>query len=77
MNAAIRLAQSGEADQILSAAQQILEARMRHGDALNSPNAVRDFLRLALAGKEHEVFVVVLLDAQHRVLATEELFRGT
>src|SRR6266699_3245822 len=33
--------------------------------------------RLALAGREQEVFVVLLLDAQHRVTASEELFRGT
>jgi DNA repair protein RadC len=39
--------------------------------------AVRDYLRLLLHNREHEVFVVVLLDAKNRVLATEELFRGT
>ena len=39
--------------------------------------AVRDYLQLLLHDREHEVFVVVLLDAQHRVLTTEELFRGT
>jgi len=50
---------------------------MRSGYVLTSPNAVRDYMRLALAGKEHEVFVVAFLDAQHRVLATEEMFRGT
>jgi DNA repair protein RadC len=38
---------------------------------------VRDYLRLALAGKAYEVFCVVFLDTQHRVLAVEELFRGT
>jgi DNA repair protein RadC len=38
---------------------------------------VRDYLRLALSGREQEVFVVMLLDAQHRVIASEELFRGT
>jgi len=45
--------------------------------ALSSPRAVRDYLRLALAGREQEVFVMLLLDAQHRVIAHEELFRGT
>jgi DNA repair protein RadC len=38
---------------------------------------VRDYLRIALGGREQEVFVVLLLDAQHRVIACEELFRGT
>lgn len=41
------------------------------------PAAVRDYLRLLLHDREHEVFAAVFLDAQHRVLAAEELFRGT
>ncbi len=77
VNKAIRLAQSGEADSIIAAAQEILSTRMKHGDALNSPGTVREYLRLLLHDRDHEVFVVVLLDAQNRVLATEELFRGT
>ncbi len=46
-------------------------------NALTSPASVRDYLRLTLSGREHEVFVAVFLDAQHRVIACEELFRGT
>jgi len=38
---------------------------------------VRDYLRLKLQDRPHEVFVAVFLDAQNRVLAVEELFRGT
>lgn len=38
---------------------------------------MRDYLQLILHGREYEVFVVVLLDAQNRVLASEEMFRGT
>jgi DNA repair protein RadC len=57
--------------------RRALREQLSQTSALSSPLAVRDYLRLALSGKEHEVFVVVLLDAQHRVLATEELFRGT
>ncbi|MEI6300393.1 MAG: DNA repair protein RadC [Betaproteobacteria bacterium] len=77
MNKAIRLAQSGEAAGVLAAAHEILATRMTHGDALGSPQAVRDYLRLLLHDRQHEVFVVVLLDAQNRVLVTEEMFRGT
>ena len=54
-----------------------LKEELRRGSALTSPGAVRDYLRLMLAGKEHEMFVVVFLDAQHRVIDAEELFRGT
>lgn len=74
---AIRLAQSGEADSIVAAAKEILATRMTLGSTLGTPGAVRDYLRLLLHNREHEVFVVVLLDAQHRVLVSEELFRGT
>ena len=38
---------------------------------------VRDYLRLALAAREHEVFVCLWLDAQHRVISCDEVFRGT
>lgn len=46
-------------------------------DALNSPQAVRDYLRLTLSRLPHEVFVAVYLTAQNRVIAVEELFRGS
>ena len=46
-------------------------------DALVSPQAVRDYLRLSLGGRPYEVFVGLFLDSQNRVLAAEELFRGT
>jgi DNA repair protein RadC len=77
LNRAIRLAMSAEAQDVLAAAREILATRMTHGDVLGSPGTVRDYLRLLLHDREYEVFVVVLLDAQNRVLATEELFRGT
>ena len=77
LNKAIRLAHSGEADSVLAAAHEILATRIRHGDVLGSPGAVRDYLRLLLSGKDREVFVVVTLDAQNAVLGCEELFAGT
>lgn len=45
--------------------------------ALDSPQAVRDYLRLSLASRPHEVFACLYLDARNRLLACEELFRGT
>ena len=62
---------------ILELSRRSLAEELRSRSALTSPQAVRDYLRLTLGGREHEVFVVIFLDAQHRVLATEELFRGT
>jgi len=58
-------------------ARRSLRDGMRSADALTSPGAVRDYLRLAISSREHEVFVCLWLDAQHRVIASQELFRGT
>src|SRR5690242_1265197 len=55
----------------------ILSARMRNGPALTAPHTVRDYLRLQLNDRGHEVFVCIFLDSQHRVIACDELFRGT
>ena len=54
-----------------------LGEEIRHGDMLNSPGAVRDFLRLHFATYEQEAFVAIFLDAQHQVIVVDELFRGT
>ena len=50
---------------------------MRRDTLLNSPDKVRQYLRLWLGHLEHEVFVALYLDAQNRLLTAEELFRGT
>lgn len=54
-----------------------LEENLFQGNALTSPQLVRDYLKVILNGREHEVFVALFLDAQHRLIAAEELFRGT
>lgn len=55
-----------------------METRLQYrGEALTSPQAVRDYLRLRLADREHEVFVALFLDNQNRLIACEEMFRGT
>ncbi len=66
-----------DADEVLQAAQRVLLGRVRGSDVLSSPVVVRDFLRMRLGGLEHEVFSVVHLDSQHRVLDYVEMFRGT
>ena len=69
---------SADADTIVAGALRILEERAKYNrDVLASPSAVRDYLRLRLSSLEHEVFACVWLDAQHRVIAFDELFRGT
>jgi DNA repair protein RadC len=61
----------------LELARRALAEHIAAGDALSSPESVRSFLRLTLSNRPHEVFLAVLLDAQNRVIATEELSRGT
>jgi DNA repair protein RadC len=61
----------------LELAQRSLAEQMRARDSLASPVAVRGYLRLRMQHLGHEVFWVVFLDAQNRVIAAEELFRGT
>lgn len=67
-----------EEDDVISRALSILEKRMfQHGEALTSPGAVRQYLRMRLAQEPHEVFGAVFLDNQHQVIAFEQLFQGT
>src|SRR6266496_6604455 len=69
---------SANESRTLERAARILERHTLHGrDAMNSPEAVRNYLRTRLACLPHEVFVCLFLDSQHRVIVCEELFRGT
>lgn len=72
------IAQYQTQDAVINAALDLLRQRMsKKGAALSSPQAVRNYLLLNLQEKPHEVFWVVFLDAQNRVIAAEEMFRGT
>ena len=70
-------AKGAELAAVVELARRSLAEEARVYDALASPQAVRDYLRLSLAARPHEVFVGLYLDSQNRLLATEELFRGT
>jgi DNA repair protein RadC len=61
----------------LELARRALTGSLKLTDALGSPKAVRDWLRLSLGTRPHEVFMALWLDAQNRLIAAEELFRGT
>jgi len=58
-------------------ARRALGEPARNTDVLSAPTAVRDWLRLKLAPLEHECFAALWLDARHRLIAYEELSRGT
>ena len=62
---------------VLEMARRALAEAMREHDSFSNPGAVRDYLRLHLAGLSYEVFFALWLDAQNRLLSAEELFRGS
>ena len=62
---------------VLELARRALREDVRRDTLLNAPGKVRDYLRLTLAQRPHEVFVALYLDAQTRLIAADELFRGT
>ncbi|MEO0003804.1 MAG: repair protein [Pseudomonadota bacterium] len=62
---------------VVELARRALAQELRQKPLFDSPQAVAHYLRLHFGHKPHEVFAVLFLDSQHRLLALEELFRGT
>ena len=62
---------------IFEMSRRALNEQMQVKDMLSSPQQVRDFLCLKLGGLSREVFVVLFLDAQNRMIMSEEMFSGT
>ncbi len=62
---------------VLELARRALAQQLRQRTVFASPGAVKDYLQLHLAARAHEVFAVLFLDVQNRLLALEEMFRGT
>lgn len=62
---------------VLELARRATAEQLRERPALASPEAVARYLQLHLAARQHEVFAVLFLDSQHRLIALEEMFRGT
>ncbi len=65
------------ADQILEAARQAIDLKIRRGASLTSPAVVKDYLIMKLAGLEHEVFAVLFLDSHNQLIEYVEMFRGS
>ncbi|MFA0488326.1 JAB domain-containing protein [Vibrio splendidus] len=70
---------SVEEKDILNHAASILKSKLFVSELtpLNSPELVKSFCQTSLASNESEVFGVIFLDSQHRVLRTKEMFNGT
>ena len=62
---------------VLELARRALAQQLRERAVFDSPDAVKHYLQLHLAAKGHEVFAVLFLDSQNRLLGMEEMFRGT
>ena len=62
---------------VFEMARRALSQRLKEREAFHTPGAVKQYLQLQLAHQNHEVFAVLFLDHQNRMLAMEELFRGT
>ena len=62
---------------VLELARRALTAQLKQQTLFDSPHAVRDYLQLQLGSRPHEIFSVMFLDSQHRLIVLEELFRGT
>ena len=63
---------------VIREAQALISRRFRPGaPVVSRPTEVRKFLRLRLGSLDHEIFCCFYLDSRRRLIAFEELFRGT
>jgi len=67
----------GSENAVLEAAREICRKNIAGTDVMSAPGLVREYLKMNLATLPHEVFWAIWLDAQHRVVAADEMFRGT
>lgn len=70
-------AKSAELMAVMEMARRSLQGGLSTQPVFNSPQLVKDYLQMRLGSLPHEVFAVLFLDAQHRLIACEELFRGS
>lgn len=62
---------------VLEMSRRVLLQKMCKRDIMNNPETVKQFLQLQLGAYPHEVFAVVFMDAQYRLLSFQEMFKGT
>ena len=73
----IGIAKYTQLQAVLEMSRRTLGEKLEQGNAMNTPQLVREFLRLSLTNKLHEVFIAIFLDAKNHMISTEELFSGT
>lgn len=70
-------AKSSEVLAVMEVARRALAQQLSQQPVFDSPSRVKDYLGLHLAGLQQEVFAVLFLDSQHRLITLEKLFFGT
>ena len=70
-------AKRAEIAAVLELARRAMAQQLQERTVFADPDAIKHYLKLHLAARSHEVFAVIFLDAQNRLLSMEELFRGT
>ena len=70
-------AKRAELAAVIEMARRALAQRLTDTPVFDAPAAVKQFVALALGARQHEVFSVLFLDSQHRLLQHDEMFRGT
>lgn len=70
-------AKRAEVAAVLELARRSIASELGARPVFDSPGKVKDYLQLQLSGRGHEVFAVLFLDAQSRLIRLEEMFRGT
>jgi DNA repair protein RadC len=62
---------------LMETARRALSQQLADQPVFDSPGRVKDYLALHLGGRSQEVFAVLFLDGQHKLIRLEEMFRGT
>lgn len=62
---------------VMELAKRATAQQLREREVLGSPETVKHYLQLQLGHRPHEIFAVLFLDSQNRLIAMEEMFRGT
>jgi DNA repair protein RadC len=70
-------AKRAEVIAVLELARRAMAERLKERAVFDSPGAVKEYLQMHIGSRPYEVFAVLFLDAQHRLIVLEELFRGT
>ena len=66
------VAEPATSEQILGAARQVLAHRVRRGATLSSPQKVREYLSMRLGHLDYEMFALILVNQNHRVIAMQQ-----